>query len=67
MTPADMTERLASALARLKMARSDIREVLGACPWMSSDAEVGLAHAFNHILKAEICVEKAYYGEDDDV
>ena len=66
MTPEEMNDRLASALARLKMARSDIREVLGACPWMSSDAEVGLAHAFNHVLKAEINIEKAYYGGDDD-
>lgn len=65
MTPAEMTERLANALARLKMARGDIREVLGACPWMSCDAELDLAHAFNFALKAEICVEKAYYGGDD--
>jgi len=66
MTSAEMTERLANALASLKAARSDIREVLGACPWMTSDAEVGLAHAFNFTLKAEVCVEKAYYGGDDD-
>lgn len=66
MTPAEMNEKLSSALARLKMARDDIREVLGVCPWMSSDAEVGLARAFNHALKAEIYVEKAYYGGDDE-
>ena len=65
MTPAEMTERLASALARLKMARSDINEVLCACPWISSDAELELARAFNFALKAEICVEKASYGDDD--
>ena len=65
MTPAEMTEMLARALARLKMARGDIREVLGVCPWMSSDEEVVLARAFNLVLKAEIYVEKAYFGGDD--
>lgn len=66
MTPDEMTERLASALASLKVARANINEVLLYCPWMSSDAELGLAHAFNFTLKAEVCVEKAYYGGDDD-
>ena len=66
MTPDEMTERLATALASLKTARANIRGVLGACPWMSSDAELGLAQAFNHTLKAEICVEEAYYGGDDE-
>ena len=66
MTPDEMTERLANALASLKVARANINEVLLYCPWMSSDAELGLAKAFNYARWAEVCVEKAYYGDDDD-
>ena len=67
MVPANVDEKLSDALARLKLARDDIREVMDFCPWMSSDAQIGLARAFNYVLKAEIYVEKAYYGEDDEI